>query len=87
VFGALPPATGAAFAATYERRTAANWVDSLGQVESWVGPTAERVYAVVDNLNIHGGMDVLGSRHRTGGKARFPCYCTFGPTYTGERLS
>jgi hypothetical protein len=59
VFGALRPATGAAFVATYERRTAANWIDFLGQVESWIGPSAERVYAVVDNLNIHGGMDVL----------------------------
>jgi transposase len=59
VFGALRPATGAAFTATYERRTTANWVDFLGRVESWIGPAAERVYAVVDNLNTHGGMDVL----------------------------
>jgi transposase len=59
VFGALQPATGAAFAATYVRRTTANWVGFLGRVEGWVGPAAERVYAVVDNLNIHGGMDVL----------------------------
>jgi hypothetical protein len=59
VFGALQPATGAAFTATYERRTTANWIDFLGRVESWIEPGAERVYAVVDNLNIHGGMDVL----------------------------
>jgi transposase len=59
VFGALQPATGAAFTATYERRTTANRVDFLGQVEGWIGPTAERVYAVVDNLNVHGGTDVL----------------------------
>jgi hypothetical protein len=59
VFGALQPATGAAFTATYDRRTTVNWVDFLGRAESWIGPTAERVYAVVDNLNIHGGMDVL----------------------------
>jgi DDE superfamily endonuclease len=59
VFGALQPATGAAFTATYERRTTANWVDFLEQVESWIVPDAERVYAVVDNLNIHAGMDVL----------------------------
>jgi hypothetical protein len=32
VFGALRPATGAAFTATYERRTTANWVDFLGRV-------------------------------------------------------
>jgi transposase len=59
VFGALQPATGAAFTATYERRTTANWVDFLVRVESWIEPGAERVYAVVDNLNIHGGIDVL----------------------------
>nr|WP_302479807.1 transposase [Roseicella sp. DB1501] len=59
VFGALQPATGAAFTVTYERRTTANWIDFLGQVEGWIGPEAERVYAVADNLNIHGGMDVL----------------------------
>ena len=59
VFGALRPATGAAFTATYKRRTTANWIDFLGRVESWIEPGAERVYAVVDNLNIHGGMDVL----------------------------
>ncbi|HZH47318.1 MAG TPA: IS630 family transposase [Roseococcus sp.] len=59
VFGALQPATGAAFTATYERRTTANWVDFLEQVERWIEPGAERVYAVVDNLNIHAGMDVL----------------------------
>ena len=59
VFGALQPATGAAFTATYERRTTANWVDFLEQVERWIVPDAERVHAVVDNLNIHAGMDVL----------------------------
>jgi hypothetical protein len=59
VFGALQPATGAACTATYERRITANWADFLGRVEDWVGPAAERIYAVVDNLNIHGGMDVL----------------------------
>ena len=59
VFGALQPATGAALTATYERRTTANWVDFLEHVETWIPPGAERVYAVVDNLNIHAGMDVL----------------------------
>ncbi|MBV1796522.1 hypothetical protein KSF81_05355 [Siccirubricoccus sp. G192] len=59
VFGALQPATGAAFTVTYERRTTANWVDFLGQVEGWIGTAAERVCAVIDNLNIHGGTDVL----------------------------
>jgi transposase len=58
-FGALQPATGAAFTATYDGRTTANWVDLLGQVEGWIGPTPERVYAVMDNLNTHEGTDVL----------------------------
>jgi hypothetical protein len=58
VFGALQPATGAAFTLTYERRTTVNWVDFLGAVEAWIGP-AERVYAVLDNLNIHNAPDVL----------------------------
>ena len=59
VFGALQPATGIAFTTTYERRTTANWVHFLEQAEGWIAPEAERVYAVVDNLNIHAGMDVL----------------------------
>ena len=53
VFGALQPATGAAFTQTYQGRTIANWVDFLGRIEGWIDPAAERVYAVVDNLNTH----------------------------------
>jgi hypothetical protein len=59
VFGALQPATGAAFTLTYERRTTANWVDFLSAVEAWIDPAVERVYAVIDNLNIHSAPDVL----------------------------
>ena len=59
VFGAFRPATGDAFTATYRGRTIANWVDFLGQVEAWIDPAAERVYAVVDNLNVHSATDVL----------------------------
>jgi transposase len=59
VFGALQPATGAAFTVTYERRTTVNWIDFLSRIESWIAPPTERVYAVVDNLNIHGATDVL----------------------------
>ena len=59
VFGALQPASGAAFTATDTGRTLANWVDFLGQVECWIDPTVERVYAVMDNLNTHTAMDVL----------------------------
>jgi hypothetical protein len=59
VFGALQPASGAAFTLTYERRTTVNWVDFLGQVEAWIEPSVERIYAVLDNLNIHSAPDVL----------------------------
>ena len=59
VFGALQPATGAAFTLTYERRTTANWVDFLGAVEAWIDPAVERVYAVLDNLNVPSAPDVL----------------------------
>jgi hypothetical protein len=59
VFGALQPATGAAFTLTYERRSTANWVDFLAAVEAWIDPAVERVYAVLDNPNIHSAPDVL----------------------------
>jgi len=59
VFGALQPASGAAFTATYTGRTLANWVDFLGKVERWIDPVVERVYAVMDNLNTHTATDVL----------------------------
>ena len=52
VFGALQPATGAVFTATYERRTTANWVDFLGRVENWIEPGAERVYQPVDEIGL-----------------------------------
>lgn len=59
VFGAFQPATGEAFTAPYTRRTSANWIDFLSLVEGWIDPAVERVYAVVDNLNIHSTLDVL----------------------------
>ena len=59
VFGALQPASGAALTLTYQRRTTANWVDSLGRVDAWVDPSVERIYAVLDNLNVHSAPDVL----------------------------
>jgi len=43
----------------YPRRTTANVVDFLAQVEAWLDPTAERVYAVLDNLSAHRTVDVL----------------------------
>jgi transposase len=58
-FGAFQPATGAAFTAPYERRTAAHWVAFLERVEAWLPPEAEPVYAIVDNLHSHRATDVL----------------------------
>ena len=59
VFGALQPATGAALTATYERRTVTNWIAFLDRVEGWIDPGIERVYAVLDNLNVHTACDAL----------------------------
>jgi hypothetical protein len=59
VFGAFQPATGAAFTHAYGGRTIANWVDFLERVEAWAPPEAERVYAILDNLNTHRATDVL----------------------------
>ena len=59
VFGAFQPTSGKAFTQSHERRTTANWVDFLSAVESWVDPAVERVYAVLDNLNVHRAPDVL----------------------------
>jgi hypothetical protein len=59
VFGAFQPASGAAVTRPYERRTAANWVDFLSDVEAWIDPAVERVYAVVDNLSTPSSADVL----------------------------
>jgi hypothetical protein len=59
VFGAFCPATGAAFTATYDGRTTANWVAFLEQVEGWIDPATEQVYAVMDNLSTHTAPDVL----------------------------
>ena len=59
VVGAFRPATGEAFTAPYAGRTTANWVDFLGAVEGWIKADVARVYAVVDNLNVHSATDVL----------------------------
>lgn len=59
VFGAFEPATGQAFTAPYAGRTIASWVAFLDQVDAWVDPAADRVYAILDNLSTHRAMDVL----------------------------
>lgn len=59
LFGAFKPADGEAFTQPYGRRTIANWIDFLERVETWLPSEIERVYAILDNLNIHRATDVL----------------------------
>lgn len=59
VFGCFRPATGDAFTRPYPGRTTANWVDFLAHVETWLPAGIARVYAIVDNLNVHRATDVL----------------------------
>lgn len=59
IFGAFQPATGKAFTLPYDRRTIANWVDFLEQVEHWIPAEVEIVYAIEDNLRMHRATDVL----------------------------
>ena len=59
IFGAFCPATGEALTRDYLGRTINNWVEFLGHVEQWVPTEIERLYAIVDNLNVHRATDVL----------------------------
>jgi transposase len=59
LFGAFQPADGEAFTRDCPGRTIANWVDFLERVDAWLPPAAERVDAVLDNLNVHRATDVL----------------------------
>ena len=59
IFGAFRPATGEALTAPYASRGIADWVDFLERAEAWVPADVARVYAIVDNLNVHRATDVL----------------------------
>lgn len=59
VFGALQPVTGEVLTATYTGRTTKNWIAFLEQVEAWLPPEIERIYVILDNLNVHRSWDVL----------------------------
>jgi hypothetical protein len=59
IFGAFRPISGEAFTESYRGRTTVNWVDFLEQVEAWIPPEIEHVYAIVDNLSTHRATDVL----------------------------
>jgi hypothetical protein len=61
-FGAFCPATGEALTQPYGGRTIKNWIDFLERTEAWLPSEAagvSRVYAIVDNLNVHRAIDVL----------------------------
>ena len=59
VFGAFKPVDGVALTESYPARSTANYVDFLEKVECWIGPEPEQVFAIADNLSIHGATDVL----------------------------
>jgi transposase len=59
IFGAFCPATGEALTKDYRRRTIANWVDFLEEVDQWIPAEIERLFGIVDNLNVHRATDVL----------------------------
>lgn len=59
VFGAFVPATGQALTVPYPRRTTANFVACLADVEAWLNPDSACVSAVLDNLPAHRALDVL----------------------------
>ena len=55
----MRPVTGEAFTQPYTGRTIAHGVDFLERVDTWVPQEAERVYTILDNLNVHRAPDVL----------------------------
>jgi hypothetical protein len=79
VFGAFQPATGAALARPYDRRTTANFVDFLTAVDRWLGPGHATVYLILDNLSIHHAPDVLlfAARHPTWAFVYQPKYAAY----------
>jgi DDE superfamily endonuclease len=52
IFGAFSATTGEAFTQDYGGRTILNWLDFLERVDAWVPQEVERVYAILDNLNV-----------------------------------
>jgi transposase len=59
IFGAFSATTGEAFTQDYRGRTIVNWLDFLERVDAWVPAEVERVYAILDNLNVHHSDQVL----------------------------
>jgi transposase len=59
IHGALRLATGEASTQAYPSRRTLHWRDFLEQVEAWLPAKIERVYAIVDKLQMHRATDVL----------------------------
>jgi transposase len=59
VFGALQPATGEVLVTMAAARTIATYSDVLDQIEAWIPAQVGRIYAIMDNLNVHSAYDVL----------------------------
>lgn len=59
IYGAFRPATGEAWTAPFPRRALEYWIPFLEQVDAWIGPETERIYAILDNLSMHRASDVL----------------------------
>jgi transposase len=59
VYGALWEPTGQCWTQCYERRTKVHFVDFLGFVDEQVPADGERIYAILDNLDMHHCDDLL----------------------------
>jgi transposase len=59
VFGALKPINGEVLTAPDTGRTIGNGTAFLERVEAWIPAEVERIYVVLDNLNVHRAWDVL----------------------------
>lgn len=59
VYGALWETTGQCWTQCYERRVKEHFVDFLGFVDEQVPVEVERVYAILDNLDMHHCDDLL----------------------------
>jgi transposase len=59
VFGALWETTGQCWTQCYERRLKVHFVDFLSCVDEQVPADVERIYAILDNLDMHHSDDLL----------------------------
>jgi transposase len=59
VYGALWETTGACWTQCYERRLKAHFIDFLCYVDAQVPADVERIYAILDNLDMHHCDDLL----------------------------